>query len=192
MRKFGVCMLAALLVAAMITVGCDDMVQVPAQSTTGVQKATVNVPTSGDGLTVEQHNVRQRLLEDNKVGAIKHLYIISPYSGQVIFYSTVKGKVTSSGKRLSPSKALSAYDQQGGWRGSGFTVPLGNSQGSVLTDEILGDDGTYGASGDYLYWWDVRGSYHQHYLTGGQIVHISDQPIPVKSITINMEAANEK
>jgi hypothetical protein len=31
------------------------------------------------------------------------------------------------------------------------------------------------------------GIYHQHFMTGGQIVHISDQPIAVKSVTINME-----
>lgn len=34
--------------------------------------------------------------------------------------------------------------------------------------------------------------YHQHYLTGGQIIHISSQPIPIKSVTINLEAVDQK
>src|SRR5256885_1001889 len=73
------------------------------KSASGVSKATVHVdvdPTTG--MTTEQSNIRNRLVEDNKPGSVKHLYIISPDSGQVLIYSTVRGKVTSSGKRLSP------------------------------------------------------------------------------------------
>jgi hypothetical protein len=55
------------------------------------------------------------------------------------------------------------------------------------TAEVLQDDGTYGSSGDYLFWWDTQGRYHQHYLTGGQIVHISGEPMPVKSAIISTE-----
>ena len=39
-----------------------------------------------------------------------------------------------------------------------------------------------------LYWWDTRDVYHQHYVTGGQIVHISDQPIVVPKIILNLES----
>src|SRR6185503_6965090 len=35
--------------------------------------------------------------------------------------------------------------------------------------------------------WDTKGVYHQHYVDGGQILHISDQPLAVKSIVLNME-----
>jgi hypothetical protein len=52
---------------------------------------------------------------------------------------------------------------------------------------VLQDDGTYGTSVDYLYWFDARGAYHQHYVTGGTIVHVSDQPLNVKSVIINIE-----
>jgi hypothetical protein len=51
------------------------------------------------------------------------------------------------------------------------------------------DDGTFGDSDPYIFWWDSKGIYHQHFMTGGQIMHISSQPMPVKSITINMELA---
>lgn len=144
------------------------------KSASGVSQANVAVVTGSDNLTAEQRNVRDRLDMDNKIGSIKHLYVISAYSGQCLIYSTVKGKVTSSGKRLHPS--TTTYTSS-----STFT--------DQYSPELLGDDGTYGQSVEYIYWWDVRGVYHQHYVQGGQIVHISDQPMPVKSVTINMELA---
>ena len=153
-------------------VGCDEI----STSNSGVQKADVVVGTGADGLTVEQRNVKERILIDNKIGSIKHLYVISAYSGQCLIYSTVKGKVTSSGKRLTPSSVSGEY---------GFLVQFGNDQ--EYTNEVLQDDGTYGSSNEYIYWWDTKGIYHQHYVQGGQIVHVSDQPMPVKSVTINME-----
>jgi hypothetical protein len=51
---------------------------------------------------------------------------------------------------------------------------------------VLLDDGTYVSSVEYLYWFDAKGVYHQHYVTGGQIVHVSDQPLAVKSIVLNL------
>jgi hypothetical protein len=132
--------------------------------------------------TIEQRNIIKRYKIDNIPGAIKHLYIISPYSGQCILYSTVNGKVTSSNKRLIP-----------------FTVKVGNGNGTgayssdgynfdgKITEEVKQPDFTYGSSGDYIYWWDVRDVYHQHYLLDGQIIHISNTPIKMGSITINLE-----
>lgn len=153
-------------------------------SSSGVQKAEVKVPTSSDGLTVEQQNVRARLLVDNKIGALKHLYIISPESGVVLLYSTVRGKVTSSGKRLTP-RSVVATDS---YYSSGFEVKIGSN--TERTNEVLQDDGTYGDSDPYIYWWDARNIYHQHFMTGGQIVHLSDQTLRVNpnEIRINLES----
>jgi hypothetical protein len=163
--------------------GCDTP-QSPPQSASGVSKANVQVPTGPDGLTIEQRNVRDRVTEDNKPGSIKHLYIISAYSGQTLLYSTVRGKVTSSGKRLTPNSihvgglASGSYNQ-------GFGVNIGG--GTYATGEVLQDDGTYGSSVEYLFWFDAKGIYHQHYPAGGQIIHVSSEPIAVKSVVINLE-----
>lgn len=162
--------------------GCEVGNSQP-QSASGVSQATARVQTGSDGLTVEQRNVRDRLSMDNKPGSIKHLYVISSYSGQVLLYSTVRGKVTSSGKRLTPTSV------NGSGQDANYTIPVDIGGTRRYTSEVLQDDGTYGSSVEYIYWWDVQGRYHQHYITGGQIVEISDQPIPVKSITINMELA---
>lgn len=168
-----------LFVSSLLLSATDDGCADKPVANSGVTKATTQIATGPDGLTVEQRNVRDRLQMDNKPGSIKHLYVISSFSGQVILYSTVKGKVTSSGKRLTPTSA--GVYQSGG----AFKIELPSE--SFYTNEVLQDDGTYGSSVEYLFWWDVQGRYHQHYVSGGQIIHISDQPIPVKSIIINIE-----
>lgn len=178
MHKNWISSIIAVLLIFLVFTG-EDCENKPA-STSGVNKTSVTVPTGSDGLTVEQRQVGKRLLEDNKPGAIKHLYIISAYSGQVLIYSTVQGKVTSSGKRLSPTTI-------NGYQGSGFAVQFGNE--TKYTDEVLQDDGTYGTSVEYVYWWDVRGVYHQQYITGGMLVHVASQPLAVKNIVLNMELA---
>jgi hypothetical protein len=153
----------------------------------GVREAAASVSVGPDGLTNEQRNVRDRLAEDSKPGAIKHLYVFSAYSGQALLYSTVKGKVTSSGKRLSPYTVYAGtHGSDGNPEHEGIPVKIGGQ--THHTSEVLQDDGTYGHSMEYLYWWDVRGVYHHHYLTGGQILHISSEPMPVKSVVLNIEA----
>ena len=158
-------------------IGCGK----PPVSSSGVGKATVQIPVGADGLTTEQRNIRDRLVEDNKVGSIKHLYVISAYSGQVIIYSTVRGKVTSGGKRLTPTTVLGDTPSTNSY----FNVDIGGH--NIGTNEVLQDDGTYGHSSEYLFWWDTKGIYHQHYVSGGQILHVSNQPLAVKGIIINME-----
>lgn len=145
-------------------------------SNSGVTQKSTKVETDLNGNTVEQNNIISRLTEDNKPGSIKHLYIISAYSGQVLVYSTVKGKVTSSGKRLSP------------------TMLEINGAQSIhrYNPDLIQDDGTYGSSVEYVYWWDSKGIYHQQYITGGLLFHISNEPIAVKSVILNLESTNSK
>ena len=163
--------------------GCDGcFTSSSARSASGVSKVSVQIPVGPDGFTAEQRNIRARLLKDNEPGSIKHLYVISAYSGQVLIYSTVKGKVTSGGKRLTPTTVSEVASNN--WC-HGFTLDIGGS--SVCTQEVLQDDGTYGSSSEYLYWVDTKDVYHQHYVQGGQIVHISSEPLAIKSVVINME-----
>lgn len=178
MRKILVPLAGLFIIASLSgNAGCSQ----EAVSNSGVGKATVSIPVGSDGLTAEQRNVGQRLLIDNKPGAIKHLYVISAYSGQVLIYSTVKEKVSSSGKRLTPSHVLSNIGY--------FDVYFNGYR--YGTDEVMSDDGTYGSSDPYIFWWDSKGVYHQHFIAGGQIIHVSDQPLAVKSIVLNMESTEK-
>ena len=172
------------IVSMIMFASCKDLTitRKNATSDSGVEKATIKVETDVDGNTIEQKNIMERYRRDNLPGSIKHLYVISPLSGQVLLYSTVKGKVTSSSKRLTPESVV----------GDGFNT---NSNNNVVyingrgytTNEVMGDDGTYGPSIQYLYWFDSKGVYHQHYLGGNEMLHISDQPLAVKSILLNLE-----
>ena len=179
----------ALCVAlSIVAAGCDGGSGTPAsppKSASGVKQTSVDVSVSASGLTVEQENVGDRLMQDNTAGSIKHLYVISPFSGDVLIYSTVKGKVTSSGKRLTPTTVAAIDGEFVDLDLMGVPVVIGGRY--HRTSEVLQDDGTYGNSIDYLFWWDVHGRYHQHYISGGAIVHVSDQPLPVGRVIINLE-----
>ena len=184
MKKQIITLISMIFVTILMT-GCIAENQEP-KSTSGVTKAQAKVTVGSDGLTEEQRNIKSRTELENTPGSIKHLYVISPYSGQVIIYSTVKGKVTSSGKRLTPDTSVNSVGD--------FSIPgIVDRRGNIVTtNEIIQDDGTYGSSNPYIYWFDSQSRYHQHFFTGGQIIHISDQPMPVKDIVINMELTNSK
>lgn len=166
---------------ALLSLVACDVNKSAVVSDSGVSKKSVSVTTDGDGWSIEQRNIAERLKIDNLPGSIKHLYIISPYSGDTLIYSTVKGKVTSGGKRLTPTSVV--VGASGDFKRNGFGGP-----GGTTTSEVLQDDGSYGSSCEYIFWWDVQGRYHQHFFTGGQIIHVADQPLPVSKVIINIEA----
>lgn len=172
--KYAIIALAAF--AAILSTGCDDR---PAPvSDSGVTKVSARVAAGSDGLTTEQRNVKSRVEEDNRPGAIKHLYIISSMSGDVLLYSTVKGKVTSGSKRLSPTTVV--VGASGDWHREGYDF------NGYTTSEVLQDDGTYGSSDPYIYWWDTRGVYHQHFI-GSAEIHVSSEPMNFPKIILNLE-----
>jgi hypothetical protein len=161
---------------------CEDDRQ--QKSDSGATKATTKIQTDAEGHTTEQKNIIERLQRDNKVGEVKHLYVISSYSGDVLEYSTVKGKVTSGGKRLSPKTVNGdGYESPGE---SNF-VYIGGRQ--YTTDEVLDDGGAYGESGNYLFWFDAQDNYHQYYPSGGTYLHISERPLRIRkaNMTFSVE-----
>lgn len=185
-----VCGLGAFFIIGCAVVGCSRPAP-DAQSISGVKMAVVGkVDTNEKGHTVEQENITERIRRDNEAGSLKHLYIISPYSGQVILYSAVKGKVTTGGKRLTPR----TIEGVSGAEATSTYMPTVEIAGRrYWTKEVANEDGTYGG-GDapYLFWTTPTGQYHQHYLSGGAIVHVSDQPMPVKGVIITTESADKK
>jgi hypothetical protein len=175
----------AVLATVFMLTSCSDLSTSQQKSDSGVTKATTQVKTDANGNTIEQVNIIERIKRDNEIGAVKHLYIISTYTGDVLEYSTVKGKVTSGGKRLSPrsvnnsaaSNSTTAYFNH---------VIIGGTD--HLTDEVLDDGGAYGDSGNYLYWFDAQGNYQQYYPSGGSYLHISDKPLRVRKANFTFES----
>ena len=184
MRRQTQSLIFSVLLLVWLVAGCAPRDSGAQEAASGVTATSVDVPVSAAGTTIEQENVGTRLQMDNQIGSIKHLYVISAFSGDVLLYSTVQGKVTSSGKRLTPTSVAAIEGQYVREQHEGLPVRLGDR--TYRTSEVLQDDGTYGTSIPYLFWWDAQGKYHQHYVSGGQILHISDQPISVGEVRINM------
>jgi hypothetical protein len=183
----------SILLLSIMFIGCD-VNSAPQKETTnsGVSandaKANLVVKKQANGMTLEQSNIVKSYEVENRPGAIKHLYVISPYSGKVLIYSTVAGKVTSSVKGLNPS-TVSALDGQT-VSSSHYGMPVTVHGREKYTEEVMNESGTYGTSRpEFIYWWDTKGIYHQHYVTGGQMIHVSDQPMPVREIVIDMNLA---
>lgn len=175
---------------------CDDLPlpQSAPKSASGVKKVTAKVEANADlngkKVTTEQWNIATRYDRDDDPTATKHLYVVSAFSGDCILYSTVRGKVTSSGKRLSPYSIVAGGNKsQYGSRVHGIPVAIGGR--GRETAEVLQDDGTYGSSIPYLYWFDARGVMHKHYVSGGQIIHVSDTPMTWPKIVLNLEDGYE-
>lgn len=91
--------------------------------------------------SLERENIRQRLILSNDPLTLQWIYPMS--AGRVIGRFPVKGKVTSSGKRLTPSSV---------------EVPDGYTRSSELPDE----SGAYGSSVEYIFWFDPTGEIHSH------------------------------
>ena len=176
MRKILMLFVAIVAFLSLSSSSCETQQQT---SDSGVKKATVKVATDLNGNTAEQINIIKRLHRDNEVGSIKHLYVISAYTGDVLEYSTVQGKVTSGNKRLTP-KTVS--DNQA------FTnmyVNIGNN--TYCTSEVLDDGGAYGESSNYVYWFDAQDNYHQYFPSGGTYLHISDKPLRIRKANFSVE-----
>jgi len=186
-RTFAAGLAPLAILACLFLAGCGDQPtdNTQVKSTSGVHQTSVKVQTGSDGLTTEQRNVTRRLKQDNTPGAFEYLYVVSPYSGQVLLYSGVDGKVTSSGKRLAPRTVAALSGEYVSADHGGIPVTIGDR--TLRTSEVLEDDGTYGDSVPYIYWWDLNGVYHQHFFTGGQIIHVTSAPLKVGSVTINAE-----
>jgi len=87
-------------------------------------------------------------------------------SGQPVYYTGVKGKITSGGKRLTPPDRSTA-------EGSGA---------NNVVRAAPSDEGTYGSSGEYIFFWTTEGRYKQwngKYLYSDEPIRLSIQPLVI-------------
>jgi hypothetical protein len=163
-------MFRLILIAAILAIftGCSP----PIQSASGAKMATVGkLPLDEQGHTAEQRQIIQKTQVDADPNQIWHIYIISPFDRQIILHSSAKGKVTSSGKRLTPQELSDASSMT-------FTV----DGLTLFTHEMPSEDGTFGSSAEYIYWTDTKGRNRRHYLTDGQIIHVVDQELSLTDL----------
>jgi len=150
-----------LLALLPLFVGCNKEVQ----STSGVKMHTVGkIETDKEGRSAEQMSIDNKVKVDAKSKTVWHIYIISPFDRKIVMKSTAVGKVTSSGKRLTPSRLTD----------EGPSMKFAIDGKNYYTDEIPSEDGTFGPSAQYIYWVDEKGRNHRHFMLDGQIIHVVD------------------
>lgn len=179
-------MLSTVLALGLGMAGCDNS---PAPPETGVRKTNPDRLTLGpDGKTSEQRNVGRRIVQDNLPGAEQWFYLIND-QGQVIFESPVDGKVTSSGKSLTPTEVASIDGEYIGDEFQGFRVDFNGV--TRRTNQVLGDDGTYrsGGSTSYLYFWDPGGRYFQIFDGVSLTPIISNVPLRFDKATLTIQVS---
>lgn len=160
LRKKKMKNLSLLLLSLVLFTGCKPVVQ----SVSGTKMAKVGaLNTDANGHTIEQNNIIKKIKIENDESKTWFLYVISPFDRKIIMKSVVVGKVTSSGKRLTPTRLS----------GEGMRFPIGDW--TYFTDELPSEDGTYGSSTEYIYWTDNKARNRRHFLLDGQIIHLVDQ-----------------
>jgi hypothetical protein len=142
MKKITKIIAPVMIITAMLS-GCMEPSEIEKQTQAKMENAMnvmaqTKVPIIHKSL--ERENIRQRILVSNDPNTLLWIYPMS--AGRVIGRFPVKGKVTSGSKRLTPS---TGYD-------------FDTSATVELPDEM----GTYGSSGDYIFWFDPAGNFHQH------------------------------
>lgn len=122
----------------------------------------------------EINNIKRRRLLNGKPGVQQYVVFLSK-SGQPIDYFVVKGKCTSSTKRLTPEERLVHGD-----RGKAF---------GDFVMKAPGEDGTFGSSSPYIYCFTVDGKYKQW---SGRY-YASDYPIEltIKPLIIDVSGRNQ-
>lgn len=106
----------------------------------------------------EIENIKRRLTLTADPGKLGFVLLMNQ-AGQPIIYEGVKGKITSGGKRLTRADEVpNCYEGRCPVRGA------------------ASDEGTYGHSGEYIFYWNVDGVYRQW---NGPYLY-SDQPIRLR------------
>lgn len=144
--------------AALTLAACQEAVAgPPTAQQQQAEKARAAAETVVFEKNAEIDNIQHRLKLTSNPGQIGFVLLLNQ-AGQPIMYTSVKGKITSGGKRLTSPVQTYAVDK-GEYSGS----DLGPSPS---------DEGTYGSSGEYVYFWTVDGQYVQ--WNGGYLY--SDKP----------------
>lgn len=157
--------------AALALAACSEAVaQGPTSQQIQAQKAAEAAQSVVFEKNAEIDNIQKRLKLTSNPGQIGFVLLLNQ-AGQPIMYTSVKGKITSGSKRLTPPEKK-------------WSVDCGQ-----YCNETLGaapsDEGTWGASDSYVYFWTVDGQYIQ--WNGGYLY--SDKPFRtnIKPLVIDVQ-----
>lgn len=147
--------------AALVLAGCNAATaEPPTARDQQAQRAAEAAGAVVFAKNAEIENIQRRLKLTSNPGQIGFVLLLNQ-AGQPIMYTSVKGKITSGGKRLTRPDEC--------W--SGGTQNRGCYQGDAAR-AAPSDEGTFGSSGEYAFFWTTDGQYVQ--WNGGYLY--SDKP----------------
>ena len=147
--------------------GCVDE-QSKSRKVTESQKAEKRAANIKFTENAEIENIEKRLKLTSDPGLIGYVVLLNEM-GLPILYTGVTGKITSGGKRLTSDQRMVR-----GKGGSGYTKDF------VM--KAPSDEGTWGSSNPYVYFWDTNGRYYQWnrgYLYSDNPIRLSKEPLVI-------------
>lgn len=162
--------LAALIAISAITMtGCIEEAP-PSNKKTQSAKAKEAANSIVFAENAEIDNIKKRLELTSSPSQLGYIVLLNQ-AGQPIMYTNVKGKVTSGSKRLTEPDRCSS-----------------NGQGGCVSRPAASDEGTYGSSDPYIYFWTQNGQYVQ--WNGGYLY--SDKPIRLRVEPLVVNVVDQK
>lgn len=171
MNKFGI---VAAMAASLALAGCDIQPEPQTAKDVQAQKAAEAANSIQFDENAEIDNIKRRLQLTSNPGQIGFVLLLNEM-GKPVMYTGVKGKITSGGKRLTAPQEYKCLGVAGGGC-------------SYQTVDAPSDEGTYGSSNPYVFFWTTDGQYIQwsgKYLYSDKPFRISDPTIVVLNSTPN-------
>lgn len=167
MRKLIIARLVPLgLGVAMLTAGCGPSGP-PTSKEVQAEKAAVAAESINFSDNAEITNITRRLTLTADPGLLGYVILLNDM-GRPVVYTTVEGKLTSSGKRLTNPTSM-------------FKIDCGQ-----YTCDHVGpgpsDEGTWGSSSPYIYFWSTGGQYYQwsgQYLYSDKPFRLREEPLVI-------------
>lgn len=129
--------------------GCDYETTNKDRQSKAAQNAAQSIQFTENA---EIDNIKARVQLTANPGLLGFVLLMNE-AGQPIMYEGVKGKITSGSKRLTPTtevRCVPSFNEKGERNGCNYHAVPGTS-----------DEGTYGTSGEYVYYWNQNGEFRQ-------------------------------
>jgi len=166
MRRNNIMLISSFAAAILLSACVPEATSGPTKQTQS-QKAAEVANSISFTENAEIDNIKNRLELTSKPGQLGFVLLLNEM-GQPIMYEGVRGKITSSGKRLTPPVQRWSVDK-GEWNGTEINV-------------APSDEGTWGSSDPYVYYWNLNGEYRQwngKYLYSDKPFRLRQEPLVV-------------
>lgn len=169
-----------LLAVALLGDGCVDSSSATIQGSEQAQVQEAHerqieaVPIPRLDNSLERINISKRLSTFDDPNKVSYVYLIN--YGRIMAFYTIKGKVTSGGKRLTSTEVVEQRGSCNNYAGDNC---------SLAVHEAPELDGSYGSSAPYIFFWTTDGAYVQwsgDYMLVDQPLKLATQPELVREV----------